>query len=207
MDFLGGNKMKFKPMYLYGIVALIAIVTLIIVSQTSSDEKTNIDITNKEMPRDNVHKNLNNGLMQDPSGSNVSEEVKHKIEVMKKDVDANPNDTLKIREYADFLAAAHKPEEALVYYQKIIDKDKTRKDVFFAITFVHYTKGDFVKAEEVTLQMLQLFPGDPMVRYNWGAIEATKGNKEKAREIWTKLIKDNPDDKTSELARGSLNKL
>ncbi len=207
MDFLGGNKMKFKPMYLYGIVALIAIVTLIIVSQTSSDEKTNIDIINKEMPRDNVHQNLNNGMMQDPSGSNVSEEVKHKIEVMKKDVDANLNDTLKIREYADFLAAAHKPEEALVYYQKIIDKDKTRKDVFFAITFVHYTKGDFVKAEEVTLQMLQLFPGDPMVRYNWGAIEATKGNKEKAREIWTKLIKDNPDDKTSELARGSLNKL
>ena len=207
MDFLGGNKMKFKPMYFYGIVALIAIVTLIIVSQTSSDEKTNIDITNKEMPRDNVHQNLNNGMMQDPSGSNVSEEVKHKIEVMKKDVDANLNDTLKIREYADFLAAAHKPEEALVYYQKIIDKDKTRKDVFFAITFVHYTKGDFVKAEEVTLKMMQLFPGDPMVRYNWGAIEATKGNKEKAREIWTKLIKDNPDDKTSELARGSLNKL
>ena len=207
MDFLGDNKMKFKPMYLYGIVALIAIVTLIIVSQTSSDEKTNIDITNKEMPRDNVHQNLKKGMMQDPSGSNVSEEVKHKIEVMKKDVDANLNDTLKIREYADFLAAAHKPEEALVYYQKIIDKDKTRKDVFFAITFVHYTKGDFVKAEEVTLKMLQLFPGDPMVRYNWGAIEATKGNKEKAREIWTKLIKDNPDDKTSELARGSLNKL
>jgi tetratricopeptide (TPR) repeat protein len=207
MDFLGGNKMKFKPMYLYGIVALIAIITLIIVSQTSRDEKTNIDITNKEMPRDNVHQNLNKGMMQDPSGSNVSEEVKHKIEVMKKDVDANLNDTLKIREYADFLAAAHKPEEALVYYQKIIDKDKTRKDVFFAITFVHYTKGDFVKAEEVTLKMLQLFPGDPMVRYNWGAIEATKGNKEKAREIWTKLIKDNPDDKTSELARGSLNKL
>ena len=207
MDFLGDNKMKFKPMYLYGIVALIAIVTLIIVSQTSSDEKTNIDITNKEMPRDNVHQNLNKGMMQDPSGSNVSEEVKHKIEVMKKDVDANLNDTLKIREYADFLAAAHKPEEALVYYQKIIDKDKTRKDVFFAITFVHYTKGDFVKAEEVTLKMLQLFPGDPMVRYNWGAIEATKGNKVKAREIWTKLIKDNPEDKTSELARGSLNKL
>lgn len=207
MDFLGDHKMKFKPMYLYGIVALIAIVTLIIVSQTNTDEKVNVDITNKQMPADDVHKKLSNGMMQDPSGSNVSEEVKHKIEVMKKDVDANPDDTLKMREYADFLAAAHKPEEALLYYQKIIDKDKTRKDVFFAITFVHYTKGDFVKAEEVTLHMLQLFPGDPMVRYNWGAIEATKGNKEKAREIWTKLIKDNPDDKTSELAKGSLNKL
>ena len=42
------------------------------------------------MPNDDVHKKLNNGMMHNPSGSNVSEEVKHKIDVMKKDVDANP---------------------------------------------------------------------------------------------------------------------
>ena len=41
------------------------------------------------------------------------------------------------------------------------------------------------------------------LNYNLGAIEATKGNKEKAREIWTKLIKDNPNDETSELAKNS----
>jgi tetratricopeptide (TPR) repeat protein len=112
-----------------------------------------------------------------------------------------------MREYADFLAAAHKPEEALLYYQKIIDKDKKRKDIYFSMTFIYYTRGDLVKAEEISYQMLKLFPGDPMVNYNIGAIEATKGNKEKAREIWTKLIKDNPNDKTSELAKNSLNKL
>lgn len=208
MDFLGVKKMKFKLIYLYGIIALVVVVTLLIVSQSSNgSEKTNMDITDKQMPMDDIHKKLNNGMMQDPSGSNVSEEVKHKIEVMKKDVDANLNDTLKIREYADFLAAAHKPEEALAYYQKIINKDKRRKDIYFAITYVHYTKGDLVKAQEVTIQMLQLFPGDPMVRYNLGAIEATKGNKEKAREIWTKLIEDNADNETSELAKSSLNKL
>ena len=208
MDFLGEIKMRFKPIYLYGIIAVVVVVVLLIVSQSGSvGEKTNVDITDKQMPMDEVHKKLNNGMKQDPSSSNVSEEVKHKIDVMRKDVDANPNDTLKIRECADFLAAAHKPEEALLYYQKILDKDKSRKDIYFSITYIHYTKGDLAKAEEVTLQMLQLFPGDPMVRYNWGAIEATKGNKVKAREIWTKLIKDNPEDKTSELARGSLNKL
>ncbi len=207
MDFLGGNKMKFKPIYLYGIIVLIAIIILIIVSQTNSGDKTNIDITNKEMPKDDVHKKLNNGMMQDPSGANVSEEVKHKIDVMKKDVEANPNDTLKIREYADFLAAAHKPDDALLYYQKIIDKDNKRKDIYFAITFVHYTKGDLVRAEEVTRKMLVQFPDDPMVNYNIGAIEATKGNNEKAREIWMKLIEDYPNDKTAELAKNSLNKL
>ena len=200
--------MKFKPIYLYGIVAVAVVVILFVFSQSNSlKEKTNVDITNQEMPTDEIHKKLNNGVMQNPSSSNVSEEVKHKIDVMKKYVDANPSDTLKIREYADFLAAAHKPDEALMYYQKIIDKDKKRRDIYFSLTFIYYTKGDLVKAEEISYQMLKLFPGDPMVNYNIGAIEATKGNKDKAREIWTKLIQDNPDDPTSELAKNSLNKL
>ncbi len=55
--------------------------------------------------------------------------------------------------------------------------------------------------------MQKLFPNDPMVVYNVGAIEATKGNKEKAREIWTRLIKDFPSNKTAELAKNSLKKL
>jgi tetratricopeptide (TPR) repeat protein len=159
------------------------------------------------MPADDIHKKFNDGMSQNPSGSNVSEEVKHKIEVMKKLVDENPTDTLKMREYADFLAAAHKSEEALLYYQKILNKDKKRKDIYFSMTFIYYNKRDLAKAEEITYQMLKLFPDDPMVNYNIGAIEATKGNKDKAREIWTKIIKDNPNDPTSELAKNSLNKL
>lgn len=199
--------MKLKPIYLYGLVALIAIIILVIVSQTGSDEKLKTDINNKQMPMDDVHKNLNKGMMENPTSSNVSEEVKHKLDVMKKDVDANPNDTLKIREYADFLAAAHRPDEALVYYQMILNKDKYRKDIYFAQTFIYYNQKNLAKAEEVTLQMYKLFPNDPMVNYNLGAIEATKGNKDKAREIWTKLIKDFPNDNTSELAKTSLTKL
>ena len=199
--------MKFKPIYLYGIIAVVVVMVLLIVSQTGNNEKTNVDITNKQMPMDEVHKKLNDGITQNPSSSNVSEEVKHKLEVMKKDVDSHPSDTLKMREYADFLAAAHKPDEALLYYQKILEKDKNRKDIYFAITFLYYNQGNLAKAEEITKQMLTLFPNDPMVIYNVGAIEATKGNKDKARQIWTKLIQTYPNDKTSELAKNSLSKL
>ena len=199
--------MKFKPIYLYGIIAVVVIMVLLIVSQTGNNEKTNVDITNKQMPMDEVHKKLNDGITQNPSSSNVSEEVKHKLEVMKKDVDSHLSDTLKMREYADFLAAAHKPDEALLYYQKILEKDKNRKDIYFAITFLYYNQGNLAKAEEITKQMLTLFPNDPMVIYNVGAIEATKGNKDKARQIWTKLIQTYPNDKTSELAKNSLSKL
>ena len=55
--------------------------------------------------------------------------------------------------------------------------------------------------------MSELFPDDVMVQYNLGAIEATKGNKDKAREIWEKLINSHPNDKTTELAKNSLKKL
>lgn len=198
--------MKFKPVYLYGVVALIAAVTLIVLTQVDSTEKTNVDITNKQMPQDDVHKNFNHG-MTNPNSSNVSEEVKHKLDVMKKDVDAHPNDTLKIREYADFLFSAHRPEEALTYYQKILDKDNKRKDIYFSITFLYYNQKNLVKAEEVTRTMANLFPDDAMVMYNLGAIEATKGNKDEARKIWEKLIKTHPNDKTTELANSSLKKL
>ena len=194
--------MKFKPIYLYGIVAAAVVIILLIVSQTGTTEKSSSDIANKEMPKDDVHKNL----MGDPSGANVSQEMKKKIDELKKSVEANPKDTLKMREYADFLAA-HKPDEALLYYQKILDIDKNRKDIYFGITFVYYNQGNLAKAEEVTRKMSAMFPDDPMVKYNIGAIEATKGNKDKAREIWTKLIQDYPNDKTAELAKNSLNKL
>lgn len=199
--------MKFKPIYLYGLVVIIAVVTLIIVTQ-SSDEGTKTDnVTNEQMPDDNIHKNLGHGMMQNPTGANVSEEVRQKLDLMKKEVESNPTDTIKIREYADLLAAAHRPDEAISFYERIIEKDKSRKDIYFAITFVYYNQKNLVKAEEVTREMSRLFPDDAMVNYNLGAIEATKGNKDKAREIWNKLIKDYPNDKTSELAKNSLNRL
>ena len=186
---------------------LAVVVILLVFTQTGKEEKLNVDITNKQMPMDNVHKNLTNGSMNNPNIAKISEEVKQKLEALKKDVEANPKDTLKMREYAKLLVVAHQPEEALVYYKKILEKDKSRKDIYFAMTFVYYSTRNLAKAEEVTLQMQKLFPNDPMVNYNVGVIEVNKGNKGKAREIWTKLIKDFPTDKTAELAKNSLKKL
>lgn len=199
--------MKFKPVYIYGFILLAVITTLIVVSQSkSSKEIIKGDITQKQMPQDDVHKNLGT-QQQNPTSANVNQEVFEKLEMMKKLADAKPTDTLKIREYADFLSAAHKPDEAITYYEKILSTDKKRKDIYLAITFDYYNLNKLDKAEEVTRRMLQIFPNDPMANYNIGAIEATRGNKEKAREIWNKLINNNPADKISELAKSSITKL
>lgn len=199
--------MKFKPIYLYGFILLAVITTLIVISRSNSSKETvKGDITQKQMPKDDVHKNLST-QQQNPTSANVNQEVFKKLEVMKKLADAKPTDTLKIREYADFLSAAHKPDEAIRYYEKILSIDKKRKDIYLSITLDYYNLNKLDKAEEVTRRMLQIFPNDPMANYNIGAIEATKGNKEKAREIWNKLINNNPADKISELAKSSMSKL
>lgn len=200
--------MKLKPIYIYAIVFITAVIFLFVISESGTNKgASDVDITNKDMPNDDIHQNLNKSMQQSPSSSNVTTEFKTKLEQMKKRVNDNPHDTLKIREYADFLTAAHKSNEALKYYELILSKDKNRKDILFSITYIHYNNGNLNKAEEVTTQILQLFPNDPMADYNLGAINATRGNKVKAQEIWTKLIKDFPNTETAVLGQNSLKKL
>jgi len=46
-----------------------------------------------------------------------------------------------------------------------------------------------------------------MALYNLGAIAATKGNISKAKDLWNKVLKINPESETGKLATESLGKL
>uniref|UniRef100_A0A7V3E894 Tetratricopeptide repeat protein n=1 Tax=Ignavibacterium album TaxID=591197 RepID=A0A7V3E894_9BACT len=208
MDFLRRKFMKFKPVYIYGIL-LIAVIAVIIIATNQRNEKIAAieDIANKEMPQDDVHKNIGKEGQMPHGQVKVSEEVKKKMEELKAAVDASPNDTSKIREYADFLLAAHKPDESIPYYEMILKKDPKRKDIRFSLTFIYYNKGELDKAEEETNKILAIDKNDSMAKYNLGAIEATRGNNEKARQIWNKLIQEDPKSESAELARNALTML
>jgi len=200
--------MKFKLVYLYGILVVVVIAVIIIATNKREDKISAIeDIANKEMPRDDVHKNIGKDNPMMHGQVKVNEEVKKKMEEMKAAVDANPNDTSKVREYADFLLAAHKPDEAIPYYEMVLKKDPKRNDIRFSLTFIYYNKGELDKAEEETNKILSYDKNNSMARYNLGAIEATRGNNEKARQIWNKLIQDDPKSETAELARNALTML
>lgn len=200
--------MKFKLVYLYGILVVAVIAVIIIATNQREDKIAAMDnIANKEMPQDDVHKNIakNNPMMH--GQVKVNEEVKKQMEEMKAAVDANPNDTSKVREYADFLLAAHKPDEAIPYYEMVLKKDPKRNDIRFSLTFIYYNKGELDKAEEETNKILSYDKNNSMAKYNLGAIEATRGNSESARQIWSKLIQDDPKSETAELARNALTML
>lgn len=200
--------MKFKPIYFYGIVVLVSLIVLVLVSTQSSDEPKEIAIEqNQNMPDDDVHSQLKNQGSNSPGKENVSEEYRIKLTELKDAVDKNPADTLAMRSYADFLSASHKMNEAITYYQKILEINPKRSDIYFSLALIYYKKQDFAKCEEVNNKVLSFEPKNQMALYNLGAIAATQGKKEKAKEFWNKVISINSESETAQLAVESLGKL
>ena len=207
MDFLGGI-MKLKLVYVYPAVVILIILILLL---TTADKKPSTtvqnDIVNKDMPNDEVHKGLSNPGSVPPNKQNVSLSVFEQLVELKREVEKNPNDTLKLREYADFLAAAHRTDEAISCYEKILKIDPKKKDILFTLSFIYNSKRDFEKAESITNKILQIDPQDNQALYNLGAINASRGNKNKAREIWERILKEYPNSPSADLVKSALGKL
>jgi tetratricopeptide (TPR) repeat protein len=195
--------MKFKPLYLYIILSLIAVTILFILTQENNPK---ISKTESVMPQDDLHKGLLEGTTP-PGRGNVSEDVLKQLELLRKSVEENPNDTAKIREYADFLAAAHKPDQAITEYEKILKKYPSRTDIISAIAFIHYKNGEYAEAEKLINKVLSINKDDVQALYNLGAIAANQGDFAKAKIIWTKIVKEYPESELTELAKSSLNRL
>lgn len=200
--------MKFKPIYLYGILAIAAVTILIVVGIQETTTPTEVPVTNDQtMPNDDVHKQLKNPGGNTPGKENVSEEYRKKLAVLKEAVDSNPSDTLAMRNYADFLSASHKMNEAIPYYEKILEVNPKRSDIYFSLAIIYYNKQDFLKCEEANNKVLSFEPKNQMALYNLGAIAATQGKKDKAKELWNKVLLINPESETGKLAKESLAKL
>jgi tetratricopeptide (TPR) repeat protein len=200
--------MKFKPIYIYGLIILIAVVVLVIVTTQSSDEPVNEPTElNQNMPNDDVHKNLMKQGGDQPSKQNVSEEYRQKLAELKSEVEKNPNDTLALKKYADFLSAAHNMNDAITYYEKILKVDPKRADVRFALAVIYYHKQDYAKCEDENKQVLAFDPKNQMALYNLGAVAATQGEVDKAKDYWNQVIKINPESETGKLASESLGKI
>ena len=200
--------MKFKPIYFYGAIAIIAIAIFIIVGiQENSSTNQSAISDNQEMPDDDVHKQLMNQGNTTPGKENVSEEYRKKLSELEQTVNENPNDTIALRNYADYLAASHKMNEAVPYYQKILQINTERSDIRFSLAIIYFNRQDFDKCREENEKVLSYDSKNQMALYNLGAIAATQGFKDKAREYWNKVIMINPETETGKLSKQSLEKL
>lgn len=201
--------MKLKPIYIYLTIFVVFIISIVLFSNsTKKSNLTDNQQMNGQMPEDDVHKNLKSqGNGDAPSASNVMKEAIERMNKLKEEVNKNPNDTLKLREYADMLTLAHKPDEAIEYYSKILKFDPKRIDVLLQLTYVHFNKGDLDKALEYTNKALQVDKNNLIANYNLGAVLNAKGDKRQAILIWKNLAQKYPNTDVGHIAKESAKQL
>jgi len=201
--------MKFKPVYLYGLITIIAITIFIVViiNESSNTVQSPMMMNNEQMPDDDVHKQLMNQGDNSPGKENVSAEYKRKMAELENAVNENPSDTIALRQYADYLTASHKMNEAIPYYNKIIEINPRRADIRFSLAIIYFNKQDFAKCKEENEMVLSFDPQNQMALYNLGAIAATQGKIADAKEYWNKVVSIDSESETASLAKESLSKL
>lgn len=198
---------NFSPKVFYPLLLAVLVVGVVLYTQFGETQESNTIAktqTNK-MPMDEAHNGM--GGEGTPSSANVSKDFLQEVETLKQKVEANPKDTLSMREYAELLHASHKQDLAIKYYEKILNINPKRTDIMFALSIVYFDQQNFGKSEEYVNKILTIDKNDHQVIYNLGVIAATLGNKEKARSVWEDIIKRFPGTETSSLARESLDRL
>lgn len=196
--------MKIKPLYIYLILFASFVIGVIVFtnisSSNSNDNKTNT------IPDDEIHRGMgSDGEM--PSGTNVMEDARKKLEELKLSYEKNPDDTLKIKEYAEMLKFAHQTDKSIELYEKILKKDPNRIDVLLELTFLYFNNGNLDKAEEFTNNILKIDKDHQIGTYNLGAIAASRGDNAKAKSIWQGLAKKYPNSEIALIAQQSIMEL
>lgn len=192
--------MKIKPLYIY-LIGFVLFVGVIIFFSTNK-EKAGMpdDAAHSGMPQDDIHKGM--GGMEGMGA--MSEAFKKRETELKGALEKNPADTLKMREYAEFLMAAHKPVESLKYLLQIVEKDPKRIDILLNITFIYDIQGNVSEAEATTRKILAIDNNNQPANFNLGVLMDKKGDKEKAKQIWNDLIKKYPNSDIAKLSKEAL---
>ena len=193
--------MKIKPVYIYLGVFAIFIVAVIFFSNASKNSRTAKELNpNTQAPNDDVHKGMaEQGNGDKPSKSNVMKEAVEKMNALKAAVEKNPNDTLKVREYAE-MVQAHDPNEAIRLYESILKVGPKRTDLLLELTFLYFSKGDLKKAEEYNNKVLSIDKTNMIANYNLGGLAQAKGDFQKAKSIWLDLAKKYPNTQIGHMA-------
>lgn len=193
--------MKIKPLYIYTILIIIALIVLVFMTQTGDNSDTAVM---ENVPQDSIHQQFRN---QSPGKGNVSDEFYQTMETLRRKVEADPDDTTALKEYADYLTAAHQFDGAIPVYQEILKKNDKRTDVYYALTFIYFNKRDYDKAENMTNKILSYDKNNLQAKFNTGAIAYARGNNDKAKDVWNNLIDANPGTREADLAKDALEEL
>lgn len=200
--------MKFKPIYVYLGVFVVFVAAIVFFSNVTKDANNAGTISEgAQMPEDDIHSGMRsrgNGEM--PGQDNVMKEMVEKMNALKLAIEKNPNDTAKVREYAD-MQIAHNPEEAIKLYERIIKIDPKRTDVLLQMTFTFYNTGELEKAIEYNNKVLSVDKNNLYAQYNIGGLAQAKGDTKKAIAVWKELAKKYPKTEVAHIAEQAAKQL
>ncbi len=199
---------KFSPKIIYPVVALVLVSILIIVAYNTNsipaadkDARVKSESASKGIPQDESHKGIVPGV---PSKANVSPEYQKQLNDLSESVKKNPSDTLKMREYADFLIQSHKIDEAATYYEKILKKYPKRTDLLFSMAYFNYMSRKLDKVEMYMNRVLAIEPNNLDAKYNIGAVYVDMQKPGEAKKIWQEIITKYPNSPLAKKAKESL---
>ncbi len=142
-----------------------------------------------------------------PSKDNVRQDIVQRIRDLRKKVEAQAaDDTTDLREFA-MLTSAHKPEEAVIYFERILRKDPKNVDILTELSVCQANMGNMTDALKTTEKVLGIDPNYTPAMFNFGMLHAMNGEKDKARQAWDNLIRKFPDSEDAKRAKDALGQL
>lgn len=196
--------MKLKPIYIYGIVIIVAVTVIAIFSSNIFTSDNPSGTSNSQMPDDAMHQSMRGKM---PSRDNVDKSAMQKLQELEKEVEANPNDTLKMKKLSSYYAVGHQKEKAISLLEKILAKGPNRIDILQALTYMEYSQKNFSKAESYNNQVFKLTNGSLESQFNIAVIEEGKGNKDKAKKLYQSLLKNNPNTDIAKMAQAAIDRI
>ncbi len=155
---------------------------------------------------ENPHANLEMGEAK-PNSANVSENVKNQLSELEQKVNSDPRDTVSMLLFADLLAASHKTIEAENVYKRILMINPKRTDIWIILTGIYYDKQDLKTAENYAKEALKTDAKSFEAMYNLGAVYASQGKKEEAKQLWKRVISESKKQDLVQFAKDGLSRL
>ncbi|MBE0644817.1 MAG: tetratricopeptide repeat protein [Bacteroidetes bacterium] len=109
-----------------------------------------------------------------------------RLNATKAALDANPNDPAAILAYANALHDASMTDQAIVQYKSYLSKNADDPDARVDLGICYFEKQEFALAIEEMERAVTDHPDHQLGTYNLGIVNLNAGNKEKAREWFTK---------------------
>jgi len=142
-----------------------------------------------------------NSAVQQNMPQGPSLEDLNRVNQLRDFVTNNPSDKDKILELGHALMDNGFNDEAIVNYDKYLSFDPINPDVIIDKGVCYFNLQQYDKAEEVMLSGLKINPRHIIGTFNLGIVNLNKGDREKAKEWFQKVIELDPNSDYAQQAK------